>query len=150
MSDKTSWYGSFLAQLSPRVREKLLGLAQGFRYLEGETIFREGDPSLYLYLVKEGRVALETHFPSKGRVVIQTISSGGLFSWSALVGPRIETATARAVEETEALGIKGGALEDLCREDFELGFEVYRTLAGVISARLNATRMQLLDVFAAA
>jgi CRP-like cAMP-binding protein len=64
------------------------------------------------------------------------------------VEPRIETAAARAVEEAEVLGIKGGVLMDLCREDRELGFELYRALAEVIMARMIATRLQLLDVFA--
>ena len=37
---------------------------------------------------------------------------------------------------------------DACREDCPMGFELYRTLASVIAARLIATRLQLLDVFA--
>ncbi|MBI1750566.1 MAG: cyclic nucleotide-binding domain-containing protein [Acidobacteria bacterium] len=148
MSEQSSWFGSFLAKLSPRVREKLLSHARAFRYLDGEAIFREGDPSLYLYILKHGRVAIEIHVPSKGRQTILTVGPGDIFSWSALVEPRIETASARAIEEVEVLGIKGGELTDLCLEDSELGFELYRALAEVITARLVATRLQLLDVFA--
>lgn len=148
MVEQTSWYGSFLASLSPRVREKLLSLASSFRYMEGETIFREGDPSLYLYIVKTGKVALEIHVPSKGYRTTMTVGPGDIFSWSALVEPRIETAGARAVEEIEVLGIKGGALMDLSREDTQLGFEIYRSLTEAITARLIATRLQVLDIFA--
>jgi CRP-like cAMP-binding protein len=147
MAEQTHWLGSFLAHLSPRVQEKLLALGETFRYPEGQTIFHEGDPSLHLYIVKSGQVAIDVHIPSKGRRSIMTAGPGDLFSWSALVEPRLQTASARAVEETEALGIKGGALMDLCREDPGLGFEVYHELAEVISARLTATRLQLLDVF---
>ncbi|MCJ7503409.1 MAG: cyclic nucleotide-binding domain-containing protein, partial [Acidobacteriia bacterium] len=107
MPEQTHWLGSFLAHLSPRVQEKLLSLGETFQYLEGRTIFHEGDPSLYLYIVKSGQVAIDLHVPSKGRRSIMTAGPGDLFSWSALVEPRIETASARAVEETEALGIKG-------------------------------------------
>ncbi|MBI3484261.1 MAG: cyclic nucleotide-binding domain-containing protein [Acidobacteria bacterium] len=148
MSEQSSWFGSFLARLSPRVREKLLSHATAFRYLDGEAIFREGDPSLYLYILKQGRVAIEIHVPSKGWQTILTVWPGDTFSWSALVEPRIETASARAIEEVEVLGIRGGTLTDLCLEDSELGFELYRALAEVITARLVATRLQLLDVFA--
>jgi CRP-like cAMP-binding protein len=148
MPEQTHWLGSFLAHLSPRVQEKLLSLGETFQYSEGRTIFHEGDPSLYLYIVKSGQVAIDVHIPSKGRRSLMTAGPGDLFSWSALVEPRIETAAARAVEETEALGIKGGALMDLCREDPGLGFEVYHELAEVISARLIATRLQLLDILA--
>ncbi len=148
MAEQISWYGSFLAGLSPRVQERILALAESFKYGAGEVIFQEGDPSLYLYILKSGRVAIEVHVPSKGRRTLLTAGPGDVFSWSALVEPRIETASARAVEETEVLGIKGGALMDMSREDCALGFEIYRALSEIITARLIATRLQLLDVFA--
>jgi len=148
MAEQISWHGSFLASVSPRVQERILSLAETFKYGAGEVIFQEGDPSLYLYILKSGRVAIEVHVPSKGRRTLLTAGPGDVFSWSALVEPRIETASARAVEETEALGIKGGALMDMSREDCALGFEIYRALSEIITARLIATRLQLLDVFA--
>jgi len=148
MAEQTHWFGSFLADLSPRVQEKLLSLGETFQYPEGETIFHEGDPSLHLYIVKTGQVAIDVHVPSKGRMSIMTAGPGDLFSWSALVEPRIETASAHATQATEALGVKGGALMDLCREDPDFGFELYRALSEVISSRLIATRLQLIDVFA--
>jgi len=148
MVEKASWYGDFLASLSPRVREKLLSLAVPFRYMRGEVIFHEGDPGLYLYIVKSGEIAIEGRVPSKGTRTTLTVGPGDVFSWSALVEPHIETAGARAVEESEVLGIKGGALMDLCREDVGLGFELHRALTDVIAARLVATRLQLLDMAA--
>ena len=70
-----------------------------------------------------------------------------MFSWSALVEPRLATAAVRAMEDTEAFGIKGGVLMDECRKDYELGFELYRALTEVIAGRLIATRLQLVNVF---
>jgi CRP-like cAMP-binding protein len=148
MPEQLLWYSSFLVNFSPRVQEKLLSLGEPFNYQAGQDIFHEGDPSLYLCILKSGHVAIEIHVPSKGRRTIFTVGPGGVFGWSALVEPRIETAGARAVEDCEVLGIKGGVLMDLCRQDCELGFELYRALAEVIMARLIATRLQLLDVFA--
>jgi CRP-like cAMP-binding protein len=147
MAEQVSWYGSFLAKFSPRVREKLFGLAESFQFKGGEVIFREGAPSLYLYIIKTGRVAVELHVPSKGRRTIDTAGAGDVFDWSSVVEPRLATASARAVEDTEVLGLKGGALMDACREDCELGFELYRAITEVIAARLIATRLQCLDVF---
>ena len=150
MAEHTHWYGGFLGQLSPRVQGKLVSLGEAFHYTAGQTIFREGDHSTHLYIVKAGRVSLATHVPSKGRRPIMDVGSGELFSWSALVAPYVETASARATEQTELLGIKGSALMDLCRQDRELGFEIYRALAEIITARLIATRLQLVDIFAVA
>lgn len=145
--EQAAWHGSFLARFSPKVQEKLLSLAETFHFKAGQDVFREGDASLYFYLVKSGLVAVELHIPSKGRRTIFTTGPGGVFNWSAVVEPRVATASVRAVQDTEALGLKGGALMDLCREDTGFGFELYRAVTEVIAARLIATRLQLLDVF---
>ena len=147
MAEQTSWYGSFLAKFSPRVQEKLMALAEPFQFKAGQDIIGEGDSSLYLYIVKSGRVAVEMDVPSKGRCMIRTGDAGDMFSWSALVEPRLATAAVRAMEDTEAIGIKGGVLMDECRKDYELGFELYRALTEVIASRLIATRLQLVNVF---
>lgn len=148
MAKPSVLFGSFLANLSPRVRDKLLALGETCRYAAGQFVFHEGDPALYLFIVESGRVAIEIHIPSKGRRTILTIGPGDVFSWCALVEPRIETGSVRAVEDTVVVGIKGGVLMDLCREDPEFGFELYRALAEVIAGRLTATRLQMLDLFA--
>ena len=144
MAENTLWQDSFLARFSPQVQQKLLALSEPFHFPAGQTIFEEGAASLYLYVVKSGRVAIEAHIPAWGNRLITTLGPGELFSWSALIEPRIETASARAVEDTEVVGIKGGALMDACREDAEFGFQLYRTLAEVITDRLVSTRRQLL------
>lgn len=139
------WHGTVLARFSPSLQEKLLAHSKPFHFAAGQTIFEEGSPSLYLYVVKSGRVAIEVNFPAWGRREILTVGPGEVFSWSALVEPRLETASARALEKTHVLGIKGGALMDLCREDPAFGFQLYRTLAEVITDRLVSTRRQLLE-----
>jgi len=138
--------GSFVTRFSPRVRAKLLALAQTFQFKAGEDIIREGNHSLYLYIVKSGRVAVEMDVPNIGRRLLRSGGVGDMFCWSALVEPRLATAAVRAVEDTETLGIKGGALMDACREDCELGFELYRALTEVIASRFVATRLQLISI----
>lgn len=145
----TSSHGSFLAHLSPTTRESILSLAQTYHYKSGDTIFREGDPATMLYIVKTGLVAIEIHIPSKGRQTILTAGPGETFSWSALVEPQIETASARATEETEVFGMKSGAMMDLFNDQCRVGFEVYHALSVVITMRLVATRLQLLDMYGA-
>ena len=146
MSQEAMRGGSFLTRFSPHVQAKLLALAQTFHFKAGEDIIREGDHSIYLYIVKGGRVAVEMDVPTLGRRILRTGDVGDMFSWSALVEPRLATATVRAIEDTEALGIKGGVLMDACREDYELGFELYRAVTEVIASRFVGTRLQLVNV----
>ncbi len=146
MSQGASSGGSFLTRFSPHAQAKLLALAQTFHFKAGEDIIREGDHSIYLYIVKSGRVAVEMDIPTLGRRILRTGDVGDMFSWSALVEPHLATAAVRAIEDTEALGIKGGALLDACREDYELGFELYRAVTEVIASRFIGTRLQLVNV----
>jgi CRP/FNR family cyclic AMP-dependent transcriptional regulator len=147
MAEQLIWHGRVVAELSPRAREKVFAEAEMIKYKAGTTILREGDHSKYLFIIKGGQVVLEITVPPKGRRSILTVGPGELFSWSALVEPRIENASARASVDTEAKRVDGVTLMKLCEESSSLGFEVYRTLAKVISSRLIATRLQFLDVF---
>jgi len=147
VAEQPVWHGSFVAELSSRVQEKFFAPAELVQYQAGATIFREGDHSQYLFIIKAGQVVLEVNIPPKGRRAILTVGPGEVFSWSALVEPRIENASARASVDSEVLRIEGAALMQLCEQDCPLGFEVYRTLTKVISSRLTATRLQFLNVF---
>ena len=53
----------------------------------------------------------------------------------------------RAVEGTQVLAVKGGALTNPGRKEFPAGCELRRVLANVMVARLTATRFQFVEVF---
>jgi hypothetical protein len=59
----------------------------------------------------------------------------------------METASMRAVEGTQVLAVKGGALTNPGRKEFPAGCELRRVLANVMVARLTATRFQFVEVF---
>jgi len=147
MPDLLSLEVGFLTRLSPSTQKKLLENSQEFHFRAGELIFHEGGPSLYLYMLASGRVALEFGVQPGKRVTFTTVDAGEVFSWSALSDSRVETATARALSDVEAYGIKGGVLDDICLEDPKMGLELYRALCEVVSSRLTATRLQLQDIF---
>jgi CRP-like cAMP-binding protein len=142
-----AWHGGFLDKFSPQVREKLLSLSEPFRFKAGDDIIVEGDCSKYLYIIKSGRVAVEMKMPPKGRRTIRTGEAGDMINWSALVEPHRATASLRAVQDTEALGINGELLIVESHKDCQLGFELYRALTEVIAGRLNATRLQFMNVY---
>ena len=53
----------------------------------GHRLFREGDPAETFYLVRRGRIALTTHVPGRGDVVIETLEPGEVIGWSWLFPP---------------------------------------------------------------
>jgi hypothetical protein len=54
---------------------------------------------------------------------------------------------ARALDQVEAIAFDGIEVMKLCREDTALGFEFMHRLLNVVSERLHATRLQLLDMY---
>ena len=54
---------------------------------------------------------------------------------------------ARATELTRAIGIDAACLRGKCDADPVLGYEMMRRFLPVVVKRLNATRLQLLDVY---
>ena len=125
----------------------MAGIASPVEWGLGETVFREGDIDRVLYLVNKGRVAIEVTIPGRGRVTILTVGPGELFGWSSIFHERPKTAAARATEPTKGLALNASRLGELCDADPKLGYMLTRRILEVVSERLKATRMQLLDVY---
>ena len=54
---------------------------------------------------------------------------------------------ARTLERVDALALEGAEVLEACREDTQFGFVVMQRLLGVVAERLQATRLQLLDMY---
>jgi CRP-like cAMP-binding protein len=134
--------------LADRAIEELAAVSSLAEFSAGATVFREGEQNPYLYLIERGRVALDIHVPSRGKVRILSVGPGEMLAWSALLGGGVMTVSASALEDTRAIAASGPELLELCRANRELGFELMQRMAGALAQRLVATRLQLLDLFA--
>ncbi len=115
----------------------------------GQVIFHEGDKEDYLYVVIEGRVAIEISIPGRGRMRILTADAMDEVGWSSVTPVvRQRTAGARAVLPSRLVAFDAFELRKLCDEDHDFGYFVMRRLANVVAGRLMTTRLQLLDMFA--
>ena len=70
-----------------------------------------------------------------------------MLGWSWLFPPYRWHLDARAIEAVRAVAFDGACLRQKSIDDHELGYELMRRFAEVIVSRLQATRMQLLDVY---
>jgi len=121
--------------------------ASNVRFEPGEYVFREGQPADRFYAVRHGRVALEVYVPGRGGVTIQTVGPGEVLGWSWLLPPYRWHFDARALEQTRALSFDGTCIRNKCETDHRLGYELMKRLAYVFTQRLEASRLQLLDVY---
>jgi CRP/FNR family cyclic AMP-dependent transcriptional regulator len=136
----------FSATLSQRILDHLADVSVLRAFPVGAVIFGEGDQNDRLYLLCSGKVDLEMNLPGRGPQRIQTLGPGDMLGWSALLGQGQMTATARAVEETQAIAASSRELLELCEEDGQLGYELMRRMAMALSSRLLDTRRRLLEV----
>ncbi len=111
----------------------------------GASIFRKGEPARFLYIVGQGRVALEmTMERPDGSVtpptLVASVGLGETFGWSAIVEPHILTLSARAVERCNLVRVEGEALREVLNKHRELGYLVMVNVAKLLAQRLSETR----------
>jgi CRP/FNR family cyclic AMP-dependent transcriptional regulator len=133
--------------LNPKYIDLIVGCASNVRYNQGDFVFRQGDPANNFFLVRHGRVALELFVPNRGAVIIQTVTEGDVLGWSWLFPPYERYYDARAIVLTRAIAFDAKCLREKCDEDNELGYELMKRFAQVMVNRLQAARVQLLDVY---
>jgi CRP-like cAMP-binding protein len=137
-------------ELEPPHFERMAEIACVKSIEAGEELFREGDREDNLYIVVNGRVALEIFVPHRGRVRILTAEPMDVIGWSSVTPVvRQRTASARAVLPSNLICLDSAKLRQLCEEDHDLGYLVMRRIANIVASRLLVTRLQLLDIFAA-
>ncbi len=115
----------------------------------GQVIFHEGEVANRFYLLLEGRVELETARRGQAPITIQTLGEGDVLGWSWLFPPYFWHFTARTVFPTRAIFFYGTRLREECEQNDELGHDLFKRVASVLMQRLQATRMQLLEHYAA-
>lgn len=136
-----------LAGLAPRHLELIAGCGGTARFAAGEPLFRAGEPAERFYVIRHGSVALELPVPQHEPVTIETLHDGELLGWSWLFEPHRWTFDALALEDTSAIAFDGTCLRGKCESDHELGYQLMKRFAAVLTDRLQATRLQLLDVY---
>ncbi len=139
----------FLQGLEPRFMDLIVGCASNAVFKPDELIFREGQPATKFYIIREGQVALEAFAPGGKSVVIQTLGDGDILGWSWLIPPYQWHFDARAREMTRAIALDGECLRNKCETDHDLGYELLKRFSSIIVDNLQATRLQLLDVYGA-
>jgi CRP/FNR family cyclic AMP-dependent transcriptional regulator len=137
----------FLKGLEPRLLKIIVGCASNVVFQPGEFLFREGDEANSFYFIRGGKVMIETFIPEKGPVAIQSREAGEVTGWSWLVPPYRWHFDARAIELTRAIALDGKCLRGKFDKDHDLGYAMMKKFAAVIADRLDATRMQLMDIY---
>lgn len=137
----------FLRGLRPVHLAEIAACATIVSFPAGQLIFREGDPATSFFILRRGRVALQLVVPGRGPTTIQTVGEGDVLGWSWLFPPYRWQFDATALDLTRAVALDADCLRRAMEGDHELGYHLMRRFAQTISDRLQATRLQMLDVY---
>ncbi len=137
----------FFANLEAQYLALVTGCASNVRFEAGEFIHRHDEEANSFYIIRQGKVALEVCPPGGKPITVQTISDGEILGWAWLVPPYHWQFDAQAVELTRAIVLDGKCLRTKCGEDHTLGYEFLSRLLPVIGKSMEATRIQLLDLY---
>lgn len=110
---------------------------------EGDSLFIEGQSAEHIYIVTDGRVALQKSLgdsrrkAQRGEATIAFCQPDEIVGWSALVEPYRYTLSATAWEPTRLLSIRASLLRRAMELNPDVGFRIMRALSEVMARRLQ-------------
>ncbi|MBI2869410.1 MAG: cyclic nucleotide-binding domain-containing protein [Chloroflexi bacterium] len=130
------------AGLSDADLERIAGIGVTRDYEAGSTLFAENEAADELFVVLEGKVALQMSVPVNGgpgvkKATVDIARSNDIAGWSALIEPYQQRLTAVCLQKTRALVINGAGLRAFLQGNQLAGYETVRGLARIMSARLD-------------
>ncbi len=137
----------FFAGLSTEHLDRLASVARPVDVEANRFIFRDGQEATCFLVVYGGDISIELHVPGKGPRIIQTVHAGEVLGWSWLFAPHRWLFDARALNDVHAYCLDAPRLLEAVEDDHEFGFQMMRRFSKMLVDRLNATRMQVLDVY---
>ena len=138
------------SELNDGELETIAASASEKQYEAGTTMFSVGDNAEELFVVQEGRIAVQMTLPKSGaqasrRITVDVATKGEIAGWSALIEPYKYTFTAVCMQKTSTISINGNKLRWVLRDNPKIGYEVMKGLTKVLAAGLNDTRQVLIS-----
>lgn len=137
----------FLQEIEDEDLSRLAAIARLVEFPAGKVLYREGQSLSNIYLILSGSASIEICAAGIGCRRIMTVDAGDLLGISPAVGQARSTGTIRTLAPMKAIELNAGQVLTLCEHNPRFGYEFMRQVAVTVSQRLNATRLQLLDVF---
>ena len=119
--------------LAERELAEVAQVAVPRRWERGEVIFREGDSGDTCYLIKSGAVLLTREHQDGRMVAIAELRSGAMFGELSLFRGETRSATAEAIEPTEAVALLAPDMTRLVRGNPDIAIELLAALAERVS-----------------
>jgi CRP/FNR family transcriptional regulator, cyclic AMP receptor protein len=128
----------FFNELSHRQLKAVSGIMFERNFETDELIFAEGQPGAALFLILDGKVAIEM-FRQPNTTILAILEKGAFFGEMALLNEAPRSANARSLERTYTLALYRNDLSRLIQRDPQAACQIYRALASIVGDRLRST-----------
>jgi CRP/FNR family transcriptional regulator, cyclic AMP receptor protein len=129
---------AFFDELSDRQLKTVSSILFERKYETDELIFEEGQPGAALFLILDGKVAVEMRRENH-TMTLATLERGAFFGEMALLDGAPRSANVRSLEPTYTLALYRNDLSGLIQQDPRTACQIYRALAHIIGDRLRST-----------
>jgi CRP/FNR family cyclic AMP-dependent transcriptional regulator len=131
------------SELSPRALRILEGTVHVRSYKANETIFEEGDPGSGMYMIRSGAVKIFAGDQNSGGNELASLTQGDFFGETTLTAPAPRSASARASEASELVGLFRADILELAEKHPDVSNSIFLGLTRVVSERLQAASMEI-------
>ena len=128
--------------LSKRQKMKLYTIIYVRNYEKDEVVFRQGDPGVGMYIVKEGSVEVFAEYDNLTCRKIATLYKGEFFGETSLLNESPRSATIISAEKSVLWGLFKPDLMNLMDSDSKLGLRLVLRLSQVVSERLRLVNIE--------
>jgi CRP/FNR family transcriptional regulator len=109
------------------------------RFAPGEIVFREGDDSDTCYVVESGHARALREHPDGRQITLATFGPGDIFGELAMFDDERRSATVEANDDLQVIGILGGDMRRLMRDNSDIAVKLVISLG----RRLRAANERL-------
>jgi len=136
--------------IEPSRHALIAGCGRNRPFVNGEMLMKEGDDANEFFVIRKGKVLLSIHVPGRGDLAVETLDAGEIVGLSWLFPPYKVQFDARAIGTVRTIAFDGACLRGKCDRDPVMGYALMKRFAQVMTSRLQATRLRMLDVYASA
>lgn len=141
---------TIFSDLDPAHIEILAQHVRETKFAAGELLFRQADSAEHFYILMDGSIQVEVPSIMGPELVVQTLGTDEVLGWSWLIPPYKWNFEAKAEHDSNVLVFDGKALLQICEKDNNFGYALMKRFARLMSERLQAARMKMMDSWAPA
>jgi len=114
-------------------------------YLTGKPIFKEGEPTKGIYLVKRGKVEISKNTPDGWKQTLAVLAENHIFGeLSVIADKKVHGANATAIEATEVYCFKADDFKALEKSDTIMMYKIMKTIARSASKNVHSMNEKLM------